>query len=240
MLHIKKRKIKKVISYTVISLLAILVLCLAVQLGIYIYKECTKPVRVLEEEEIMLGNGLTLIQTGSYTGKYVEDGSDDEVEDVMFILVRNNTSSDLQYADITLQKGDEELTFTASNIPSSASVMLLEKNRKPSEKKITSAKAENVVFFKKEMKLQSSLFQLQKLDGAINMINISGRDITEDIYLYYKNVSDGHYFGGITYLAKVSGGIKKDEVKQLSTKHFLTSSSEIVDIVLVTPNQSEQ
>ena len=240
MLHIKKRKIKKAVFYTVISLLAMLVLCLAVQLSIYIYKECTKPVRVLTDSEMMIGNGLTIEKTGKYTGKYMEDGTDDEVEDVMFIVLKNNSSKDLQYADIKLYKDDEEFLFTASNIPSGDSVMLLEKNRKSAEKKITSAKPESVVFFKSNMSLQRSLFKIQELDGAINLINISGRDINEDIYLYYKNGGDGLYLGGITYLAKVTGGIKKDEVKQLSTKHFKNNYSEIVDIVLITPTQAAQ
>ncbi len=240
MLHTKKRKIKKAVTTTLICLGVLLVVALGVKLGIDIYREYTKPVRILKEEEIMIGNGLTLLQTGTYTGKFIEDGSDDEVEDVMFILVKNNTSSDLQYADITVYKDDEEFTFTASNIPSSGSVMLLEKNRKQAEKKITSAKSENVVFFKKEMNLQRSLFKLQKLDGAINLINISGKDITEDIYLYYKSTVDGHYMGGITYLAKVSGGVKADGVKQLSTEHFKNGNSEIVNIVLVTGTQAEQ
>ena len=240
MLHIKKRKIKKAVFYTVISLLAILVLCLAVQLGIYIYKECTKPVRVLTDGEMMIGNGLTIEKTGKYTGKYMEDGTDDEVEDVMFIVLKNNSSRDLQYADVKLYKENEEFLFTASNIPSGDSVMLLEKNRKSAEKKITSAKSESVVFFNNNMSLQKSLFKIQELDGAVNLINISGKDISEDVYLYYKSGGDGLYMGGITYLAKVMGGIKKDEVKQLSTKHFATSSSEIVNIVLVTPAKTEQ
>ncbi len=240
MLHIKKRKIKKVISYVAICLCIILVLFLAVQLGIYIYKECTKPVSVFSEEEMLVGNGLSIVKTGKYTGKYMEDGTDDEVEDVMFILLKNNSSADLQYADVKVYNGDEEFFFTASNIPSGDSVMLLEKNRKSAEKKITSAKSESVVFFKSNMSLQKSLFKIQELDGAVNLINISGKDIAEDVYLYYKNGGDGFYMGGITYLAKVTGGIKKDEVKQLSTKHFGISISEIVDIVLVTPAESEK
>lgn len=234
MLLSKKKKIKKIVFYTVISLLIALVLGIAVIFGIYIYKELTKPVRVYEEETLTLGGGLTIENTGSYSGIYTEDGSDDEVDGIMFIVLKNNLSSDLQYADIKVMSGDKEFLFTASNIPSGSSVMLLEKNRQKADKKITSAKTENVVFFEKNMDIKKSQLKIQLLDGAINLINTSKNDITEDIYLYYKNKRDGIYFGGITYLAKVTGGMKVNEIKQLSTKHFAVAESEIVDIVFVT------
>ncbi len=239
MLLSKKRKIKKIVFYSVIALLIALVVGLSVKFGIDIYKELTKPVRVYKEETIMIGEGLTIEKTGTYSGVYTEDGTDDEVEGIMFIVMKNNSSRDLQYADIKVTSGDKEFLFTASNIPSGSSVMLLEKNRQKSEKKITSTETENVVFFDKNMDIKKSLFRIQQLDGAINLINISGKDITEDVYLYYKNGGDGFYYGGITYLAKVTGGMKADEVKQLSTKHFLSGDSQIVNIVLVTAAESK-
>ena len=239
MLLSKKKKLKKIAFYTVISLLIAIVVGLAVKFGIDIYKELTKPVRTLTEQEIPLGGGLNIIKTGKYSGKYMEDGTDDEVENVMFIILKNNSSRDLQYADVTVFSADTEFLFTASNVPSGSSVMLLEKGRQESKKKITSAESRNVVFFDKNMDIQKSLFKIQQLEGAINLINISKKDITEDIYLYYKKKSEDVYFGGITYLAKVTGGMKADEIKQLSTKHFSSADSEIVNIVLVTAAESE-
>ena len=232
MLHLKKRKIKKIIKYSLLSLCILIALGLAVTLGIYIYKECTKPVRTYTDEEMFLGSGLSIVETGKYSGKYFEDGTDEEVNDVMFIVLKNNSSKDLQYADIVALSGDTEFLFTASNIPSGASVMLLEKGKQQAKKELTSAEAESVSFFGQNMDIKKSLFKIQRLEGVINLINISGSDITDDVYLYYKNGGDGLYFGGITYRARVTGGIKANEVKQLGAKHFSSADSDIVDIVL--------
>ena len=43
-----------------------------------------------------------------------------------------------------------------------------------------------------------------------------------------ENKKDDIYYGGITYRAIIEGGIEKDGVKQITTKHFTVDGSEVV------------
>ena len=54
--------------------------------------------------------------------------------------------------------------------------------------------------------------------------------MTEDKEVYYKNVEDDIYHGGITYRVKFSGGIKAGEIKQIQSKHYSSKNSEILNL----------
>ena len=69
---------------------------------------------------------------------------------------------------------------------------------------------------------------IQCLDGVMNITNISGEDITEDIFVYYKNYIDGVYCGGITYRLRLTGGLKAGEIRQGSAAHVDRENSRIV------------
>lgn len=64
-----------------------------------------------------IGDDLQLVSTGRYAGMFVEDGSDKTVSDVFCIRVKNTGSSDVQYAHITLARGDERYEFDISTLP---------------------------------------------------------------------------------------------------------------------------
>lgn len=232
MLHAKKRKIKKIVKISVLAIVIALVVGVAVKLCVDLYKDASQPLKAYGDETIMLGDGLSIAKYGRYSGEYMEDGSDEILEDVMFVLLQNNSSNDLQFAEITLEAEDITFKFSASNIPSGASVMLLDSNAAKAEKEIISAEAHNIVFFQNPMNTQSELINIQELNGIINITNISGDDISNDIHLYYKNGGDNLFFGGITYVTKLTGGIKADETKQISAKHFIPQNSEIVNVIL--------
>jgi len=64
----------------------------------------------------------------------------------------------------------------------------------------------------------------------LNVKNISGADIGEDIYIYYKYTFGISLYGGITFRTKVQGGLKADELKQVMTSHFNPDTCVIVDV----------
>lgn len=175
----------------------------------------------IETVSINLGHGLILEDVASYTGAYMEDGSNEIVSGVMMILVTNTAEDDLQHAKIAVSDGAEIYDFDVSDLPAGASAVLLEKNRKsmPAETP-TSATAENVVFFAEPMSAKADLFAISGMEGALNIRNISDTDITGDIYIHYKYRSQDVYYGGIAFRAKVEGGLKSGEIRQIMTGHF--------------------
>ena len=191
----------------------------------------TKPVQVedVEPVSINLGYGLRIMDVGKYTGIYMEDGSDEIVSGVMMIAVTNEGEDAVQYAEITMPVGGETAKFTLSTLPAGSTVILLEQNRMPyTEGSYTEAVASNVALFREPLSLCEDMLEIRILNGAINVTNISGADITGDIVIYYKNSAADVYYGGITYRVRLEGGLKADEIRQIMANHFSESGSAIM------------
>ena len=86
--------------------------------------------------------------------------------------------------------------------------------------------------FSEPLSLQEDKLQLQVLDGALNVVNISGADIEGDIVIYYKNAASDLLYGGITYRVRIEGGMKADEIKQIMASHFSDSGSRIMFVTV--------
>ena len=63
-----------------------------------------------EQPEILL-ESIEITAIAPYTGPFVEDGSDDAVENILMITVKNNTPQTLQYAEATLLFDDTTARF---------------------------------------------------------------------------------------------------------------------------------
>lgn len=188
-------------------------------------------VQPVQKETIDLGNDLGLLSVGKFAGIYLEDGSNEVVSNIMMVQVVNNSPKDLQFAKFKLQYAKFTAEFEASNIPAGKTVVLLEKNRqKYVDEKYTSASVENVVYFQKNMNTAKDQFEISGLKGALNIKNISGADISGDIYVYYKYTSADQLYGGITFRAKVQGGLKSGELRQVMTSHFNPDTCVIVAV----------
>ena len=181
-----------------------------------------------------LNGGLKIKYAGSYTGVYMEDGSDEVVARVLMLVVENCGDKDIQYANITLPTEAGEAVFSLSTLPVGESVVLLEQNRMTytGNEDISKAVAGNIAVFSEPLSLFEDKLKLQILDGAINVSNVSGEDITGDVVIYYKNASSDLYYGGITYRVRIEGGIKTDEIKQIMARHFSPKGSKVVFVTV--------
>ena len=189
-------------------------------------------ISVPEETEtaVTLKNGLTIEKLGSYTGIYMEDGSDEVVSGIAMITVKNTGEDNIQYAEITVKSGNAEGKFALSTLMPGQSVVVLEQNRKEYTEfgENFTAEANNVAMFNVTPTLCEDKIKIQPLDGAMNVINISDGDIEGDVVIYYKNSADDMFYGGITYRVRITGGIKNGEIKQIISDHFSSSGSTVV------------
>ena len=62
----------------------------------------TRPIKVenVEDVELDLGKNLVVTDIGSYTGMYMEDGSDEIVARVLMIVVKNTGSAAMQLSTV--------------------------------------------------------------------------------------------------------------------------------------------
>lgn len=176
-------------------------------------------------------NGLQVLCVGGYTGTYLEDGSDEQIEDVLCIVVYNNSDHLVEYGSIEIPCGKQSpAVFEFSGLPAKSSVLVQEKNRM-----LRSDKQKYSKPICKEIALPVDIvtdfgndFRLFPNDGVINAENISDRDYTNDVSVFYKNFQFGLFMGGITYRARFSGGIRAGAMAQCLQKHYLLETSAIL------------
>lgn len=176
-------------------------------------------------------NGLQVLCVGRYSGAYLEDGSDEQIRDVLSIVVRNTTDSLIEYGCIEVPCGrNSSAVFEFSGLPARSSVLVQEKNRMTWSEKQKLSKAlctqialptDLVLDFDRDFKLYPS-------DGVINAENISDTDFTQDVSVFYKNFEFGLFMGGITYRARFSGGIRSGEIAQSLQKHYHSQTGAIL------------
>ncbi len=235
---VMKRSSKKNTGYICAGILALIAVCVIVALLVV---KCSSddgqiqpPGQENDESHIMLGSGLKLTLVGEYDGVFFEDGSNEEINNALAIVLCNENSSDLQYAEVFLDYGDFTASFTATNIPSGQSVLLLEKNKTLSLEKLPDDyRLGNVTFFKEKMSVCDDVFTVSGTDGYLHVTNISDKDITSDVVISYKNYANDMFYGGITYRITVSGGIKARQTVQSKAGHFSPASSKVLTVTEV-------
>ena len=156
-----------------------------------------------------IGDGLQLVSTGRYAGLFVEDGSDKTVSDVFCIRVKNTGSSDVQYAHITLARGDERYEFDISTLPAGQTLQALELSAQTMPEKPEELTA-----------------TVTTSDNTITVTNNSGSDAAQ-VYVYYKNASGDMLLGGITYRAGVKN-LAAGESQSCYTSHFVQGTSKLL------------
>lgn len=184
---------------------------------------------VQTQEEIQLDEALKVVQISRYTGIYMEDGSDEIVSGIMMIQVENTAEQDLQLARIEIVYPDMTAAFEVTNLPAGKSVVLLEKSRQSlPQQEYESIAIKNVLYFDEPMSLEEERLKIEGGTGYLDVSNISGEAITGTVYIYYKNSADDLYYGGITYRAKIEGGIQAGETMRVMTMHYSPENCEIL------------
>ena len=185
---------------------------------------------------ISLGNGLAVLDIGAYTGIYMEDGTDEIVSDILMMKVTNIGEDNVEYARITMAVGEETAEFTLATLKPGDTVVLLEKSRMAYDSSVDYDSAEivcqNLALYQEPLRLHEDKLSIQILDGAIYVTNISGKDITGRVSIYYKNKASGIYYGGITYRIVLENGLKDGEIRQMMASHFSETGSEIVFVTI--------
>ena len=184
---------------------------------------------------VELGSGLVIEGVNRYAGMFVEDGSDEIVADVFAITVKNTGDSMLQYASIAVGVQGASYSFNVTSLPAGGSVQVLESGRREIPGDLTGAVAELTAYteFSETPSMHENALKIETGDFSINVTNVSGEDITGDIYVYYKTVAGDMYMGGITYRAKIEGGLAAGASGECYAGHFTEKYSEILFVTYV-------
>lgn len=172
----------------------------------------------------------------SYSGIFIEDGSDVEVDNVAAIQVKNTSKKALEFAQIQIYNGDKKLVFDVSSLPANSSAIIMEKNKAPLDKSKSITYGGTTGGYTNKLEKDSTI-KYQKVDNnGIKVTNKSNKNIPCVRIFYKYKSSEGYYIGGITYTAKINN-LKAKESKTIYPSHFDSDGGEIMMIKTYTTAQ---
>lgn len=178
-----------------------------------------------------IGEGIYASELISYSGEFVEDGSNEKVKNIASLDLVNEGSADIQYIEISVKTEKEAYEFVATTLIRGIKVTVLEKDRKPFEKNavIVSAQIKTIAPFQSEISVCRDDFEVQIMDSVMNLRNISDKDYSSTVFVYYKNYVGDGFLGGITYRVRFDT-IGAGELRQMSSSNLVKGTSKVVFI----------
>lgn len=173
---------------------------------------------------------MEIISIGQYSGKFVEDGSDVNKDNVLAIIVKNTSEEVIDYGEINMKiiGKTDTIKFKITNLKPGVCTLAMESSGKiefnPENKYIYMSSKNNMI---NDLSTMESQIAITTENKKITVANLSDENLNT-VYVYYKTISPGGcYLGGITYRAKfenVEGG------KSISsnTIHFSNENCEIL------------
>ena len=172
----------------------------------------------------------------SYSGIFIEDGSDVEVDNVAAIQVKNTSKKALEFAQIQIYNGDKKLVFDVSSLPANSSAIIMEKNKAPLDKSKSITYGGTTGGYTNKLEKDATI-KYQKVDNnGIKVTNKSNKNIPCVRIFYKYKSSEGYYIGGITYAAKINN-LKAKESQTIYPSHFDSEDGEIMMIKTYTTSQ---
>lgn len=186
--------------------------------------EPTEPVTTKPPEQ-----QLILTDYGIYSGAFVEDSTDQPVENVAALLVTNGSDQYLDFAMLTYDLDGEEATFMVSGLPAGTSAWVLESSRKTANADTDFQHKDTITSFRKNAVNSLEGVDLQFNGTMLKAINTTDKTFRE-VTIYYKVLhSDGNFLGGITYMVPL-GDLAPGQSTEKIAGHFQPDNSYIVRI----------
>lgn len=180
-------------------------------------------------EEIDSGE-IKINEFGSYSGEYVEDGSNRPVENVAAIRVTNKSNRFLDFATVTVNIDNKTATFIISGLPAGKCTWVLEQSCMAISDKAAFEFVDCTASFSdKEIISSTDKLSVQSDGDYMTVSNLTGEKL-HNVVIYYRNLhDDGNYLGGITYRVTV-GSINANDSSTVIAGHYSEEKSEIIRI----------
>lgn len=162
---------------------------------------------------------LYCLEITSYSGPFVEDGKNEQVENVAAILVENRSKQFLDYATVTYYVGGEIATFNVTGLPVGGKAWVLEKDRLQLDGTHSFEFLDCESVFKKDAVTSTADIGVEVEGNTLTLKSKTSKTLN-NVCVYYKNVnSDGNYMGGITYMLNF-GTLNVGQSVQKQSAHF--------------------
>ena len=178
---------------------------------------------------------MEILSIGQYSGKFLEDGSDTDKENILAIVVKNTSDKVIDYGEITMKISGKSgtLKFKVTNLKPGASALVMESSGEvefnTQDRYIYVGSNSNTI---KSTSLKEDEVAITTKGNKITVENLTDKNINK-VYVYYKTVSPGNcYLGGVTYRLKLQN-VRSGKSVSAESRHFSNLSSEIIKVETV-------
>lgn len=180
----------------------------------------------------MVGDtNIQIVAVGSYTGPYVDNGTYEDVSDVLAIVITNTSDKIISYSNFTVEFAKNlKCSFSPTNIPAHQSALLLPLENAVSYDDVKKFEVtDSMQVLSNTLPLIAGTVGVDYKDGEFIITNLTGNNLG-DVYIRYKNVSSGNvYLGGIT-LSEVVKDVQSYETYMVEVERFDPETSVIVSV----------
>ena len=177
------------------------------------------------------GYDLTIEKMAPYNGMFVEDGSNASSQNVAMLLVKNNSNFPVEYTQIRVMSGQEELLFDISALPEGEQLVVQEKTGKAlPESEATSASA--LVVQRADMEMSENKVQvIDNGDNTLTVKNLTNETIptTRVFYKYYME-DEELFVGGIAFTVRISR-LGAGASVTINPSHYTSQTSRVVMVL---------
>lgn len=176
-------------------------------------------------------SGLVIEKVLSYDGMYMEDGSEDPVENVTGLMLYNPAKRMVRFGAITLEQDGKQLYFFVYCLPPDSRCLILEKNRHPFEQNAVTACRELSVRWDYQ-ELHPEQISYVGFGEELTVVNLS-ESRQRQVTLWYKQYDreEGHFLGGAAYSAYIFR-LNPQEKRVLTPGQYHAGSSKVVAVEL--------
>ena len=178
---------------------------------------------------------MEISSIGQYSGKFLEDGSDTDKENILAIVVKNTSDKVIDYGEITMKISGKSgtLKFKVTNLKPGAAALVMESSGEVEfnthDKYVYVGSNSNTI---KSTSLKEDEVAITTKGNKITVENLTDKNINK-VYVYYKTVSPGNcYLGGVTYRLKLQN-VRSGKSVSAESRHFSNLSSEIIKVETV-------
>ncbi len=174
---------------------------------------------------------LEVVSIGKYTGVYTDAGNNESVEDILAIVVKNTSDKIVSYSNISFAYDDDiACSFSPTNLPSNQSAIVFTNTEKVPYKNVKKFECVDAMEVPSdELPLLKDKVGVDFKDGEFIITNLTNEELG-DVYVRYKNFTDGNaYLGGITY-SVVATDVKPYETYKVPAEDYNADTSVIIAV----------
>lgn len=185
-----------------------------------------KPVESISFPYNIADSNLVILQFSSYQGSYLEDGLNQDIDDVASIMVCNRGEEYIEYALIRVHQGDNVYEFKACTLGPGEMMFVQDMNKRAYSNVNISAIDCDVAYIDSFNMLEDKIM-IKEVDQGIEVTNKTNKDIPT-VRLFYKLYMEEEkmYVGGITYVAKIEN-LKASSSIVVEPRHYFQGNSKI-------------